>query len=670
MLAASAFVLFAYNRRLLSLIPFALALFCKESAIMIPAGLAVIAILEAIDRHPHATGGKIAALRGVIPHAALAGFFLALQFYLHNGWIYPSDKSAYRFTLGPERLYLKLKYLPWLLNLPADWFRQRWGMLPATALMLPPLIWLAIRVWRCRKREAIPLALCSAWAVAALLPAIPVAQVPMEHNLYIALMAAAVAMARCLSHEHPGHSTWWLAACFVAATAFHVRNDLKTSWVGEGSDITEASLQAVQRAYPVLPYGAQMFILPTTVPGGISWYFDDQALFRRVYNDSSLQVYYADLLRLPPAGFERRAGTLIFLYSRGRLFDVTADYKRAVLSAEPDSPAQDLLPGPAGVPSLAFSRASIEPGLTWLADDLVNGQAASVVPLAMGDSVRESLVELPQTVVRIPVDMPLPPGCELQIGVGSVGKLRNAAQGRMAWESGGQSQELMRVTLDPGPDAETWWDRVYDLSGLAGQHGTLLVENTGGRAAGWIAWNRLRIVPKSAQEPAVAAGGLPLARRAVSLIDLFSSARLEFDRQENYPNYAKFDSPTGKPAFLWRDCPACPSRASLVTMAGASLRYDFTSLPAPSYLSFGLAHGTGIGEGVEAHLYWEDAEGRQQIYYQMVSPKMRDWQDVVIALPRRAVSGGTLIIAASSGPRHNSIGAWLAWSRLRIVSVP
>jgi hypothetical protein len=29
--------------------------------------------------------------------------------------------------------------------------------------------------------------------------------------------------------------------------------------------------------------------------------------------------------------------------------------------------------------------------------------------------------------------------------------------------------------------------------------------------------------------------------------------------------------------------------------------------------------------------------------------------------------GGTLSIAASSGPKGNTIGDWLAWSRLRII---
>jgi hypothetical protein len=83
-----------------------------------------------------------------------------------------------------------------------------------------------------------------------------------------------------------------------------------------------------------------------------------------------------------------------------------------------------------------------------------------------------------------------------------------------------------------------------------------------------------------------------------------------------------------------------------------------------------VAHGTGVGFGVEAHVYWEDAQGREEIYQRMITPQMRDWSDAIIALPRRSVSGGTLSIEASSGPKRKTAGAWLAWSRLRILSVP
>jgi hypothetical protein len=153
------------------------------------------------------------------------------------------------------------------------------------------------------------------------------------------------------------------------------------------------------------------------------------------------------------------------------------------------------------------------------------------------------------------------------------------------------------------------------------------------------------------------------------LLDLLGTARRDFDRGEKYPNYEKFDTPTGQPAFLWRDCPARPARLSVVTVAGARLRYDFAALPEHSYFSLGVAHGTGVGDGVEAHVYWEDAQGREEIYQRLVTPQMRDWEDAIVPLPRRATAGGTLSIEASSGPKHNSVGDWLAWSRLRIVSV-
>jgi hypothetical protein len=864
LLTAAAFVSFAYGRRLLSLIPFVLALFCKESAVMIPVGLAVIAILEATDEHR----SEVGELRGVLPHAVLAAIFIAFQSYLHRGWLYPSHDSAYRFSFGPSSLLLKFKYLLWVLNLPSDWFRQRWGMIPSIVVMAPPLIWFAMRVWRCRNREAVALVCCAAWALAAVLPAIPVAQVPMKHNLYISLMAVAVIIARCASHVHMRRASWWLAACFVAATAFHVRNDLKLSWVGEGSDVTEASLHAVERADPPPAHGSALFILPTNIPGGISWYFDDESLFRRVYKNPSLHVYYADLHRLPPSGFERSPDVLVFAYDRGRLYDVTADYKRAVLSAQSGSAASSLLPGPAGLLSAAFSRASIEPGMVWPADQLIQGQAAGIMPQSSGDSLRQSLVMLPQTVVRIPVDTPLPPDSELLVGVERACKQESAGQGRLIWESKSQSgverHDLLHVMLDPGKSEEGgtaggWWDGARDLSAFAGQSGTLVIENTGGRESDWIAWSRLRIVPKSAHEVAVEAGsqrlpdktlladfsdaqissdvawapadllggraaaglqllsrggesreamvvlpstsvrfpvsimahtlgaekpiglvdsgdrlhfavstgpdhgcgaemsvalesaghsdvlfhlilddeldsntwwhidlnlgralrqsgtlvfrndaprtcqmaawsdlqltsatdstdstnsndmarppeqdagfrGRPLADRPISLMDLLSSARKDFDRREHYPSYEKFDSPTGQPAFLWCARPARPTRLSLVTMAGARLRYDFASLPAHSYLSLGVAHGTGVGDGVEAHVYWEDAQGREEIYQRMVTPQMRDWEDAIIPLPRRAMSGGTLSIAASSGPKGNTIGDWLAWSRLRIIS--
>src|SRR5689334_22932126 len=71
LLSAAAFAAFAYGRRHLSLAFLALALFCKESAVAIPVGLAAIAWLQSRDEGRD----TVSALKQVIPHAVLTGFY-------------------------------------------------------------------------------------------------------------------------------------------------------------------------------------------------------------------------------------------------------------------------------------------------------------------------------------------------------------------------------------------------------------------------------------------------------------------------------------------------------------------------------------------------------------------------------------------------------------------
>ncbi len=946
LLAAGAFLAYASERPWLSLALYILALFCKESAVAIPFGIVTVGYLTGRDKKYR------------LPFLLVTVAYLVFQLYLHNGWLYPSGKSAYRFAVGPDSLWFKLKYLPWWMNLPSDWFRQRWWMLPPILLMIAPLLWTARRKWEAMRAEPLVLAACGVWGLAALAPALPVAQVPMKHNLYVPLMAAAVALSRCITRPVAKSVAWTMAVMFFAATAFQVRNDLGLSWVGEGSDITEASVDAVLRAYPVLPKGARFFILPTKVPGGINWYFDDESLFRRVYHDPSLRVFYADLGRLPPVGFEQQAGFLVFAYDRGRLYDVTASAKRDAL----DHHSYSLLP--------AISPGNIEAGLGWQPDELVSGKAGAVTYLAMGEDCRQTLVTLPQTRVHIPVEK-LPPGALLKvavagagkrheaamgrvlwsgtevgrvflepgsesgqwwdgridlspfagqsgtlqientgdrrsdwlawsrlritpandpfleeetrahpleslglpllalagaaksetsiqwkeseipggrpaamemlerggvertslvvlprttvridvpsvpahstllIGAGAVGKQRDPAEGRLTWESNGQSRELARVMIE---DTGAWWETSSDLSDFAGQSGTLVIENLGGRASDWIAWNRLRVVPLSLPntetggralpnhgnplltgfsqadvqsdvawtelegKPAsiqsfvragerhqgllelpsarvrfpvtipgqarlrfalsVADGSTPASEAAIDfesdgrsmqlfrayldrsyngqrwqqrevdlsafagrsgtlvfrnvadrtragivwaavsleegeakppapidLLDLLETAHMGFDRTENYPNYDDFGTPGGKPAFIWWDNPARPTRLSLVTIAGTRAEFDLPSLPARASLVFAVSHGTGQGDGVRGKIFWNG----ELVYDRFVRPAMRDWQDAVVPLPLSAKDGGKLRIEVSSGPKRNTIGDWLAWSGLRIV---
>jgi hypothetical protein len=361
--------------------------------------------------------------------------------------------------------------------------------------------------------------------------------------------------------------------------------------------------------------------------------------------------------------FAGQRGVLIVENTGGRDSDWIA-WSRLRIVPKGDVPADSaagVRPLPEKMLLADFSEAQISSEVAWSAGDLLNGHAAGLLLQDRGGESREAMLVLPATSVRFPVT--IPNNGHLRFAL-STGQNRGCGgEPSVAFESGGESATLFHLILDDDLDREVWWHGELDLSRFQGKSGVLLFRNDAPRACEVAAWSDLELTSKDLRFTA----GRPLADRGISLLDLLPSMRLDFDRTETYPDYEKFDTPSGKPAFVWRDCPARPARMSLVTVAGARLRYDFPSLPAHSYISFGVAHGTGVGDGVEAHVYWEDVEGREEIYQRLVTPQMRDWEDAIVPLPRRAVAGGTLSIEASSGPKHNSIGDWLAWSRLRII---
>jgi hypothetical protein len=315
-----------------------------------------------------------------------------------------------------------------------------------------------------------------------------------------------------------------------------------------------------------------------------------------------------------------------------------------------------------------FSEARISTDLVWSGADLPGGRAAGLQWLRWGGEAREAMLLLPSMLASLPVT--IPENGRLRFALSTGQNRGSGAETNVLFESDGHVEPVFHLVLDDESDHDIWWDADLDVSRFQGQSGTLVFGNESPRTCQPAAWSALELASQAASPHAGGqTAGRPLDDRAVTLMDLLPSARQGFDRREHYPSYEKFDSPTGKPAFLWCDCPARPARMSLVTMAGERLHYDFASLSEHSYLSFGVAHGTGLGDGVEAHVYWEDAQGREEIYQRMVTPQMRDWEDAIIPLPRRAVSGGTLSIEASSGPKRNTVGGWLAWSRLRIITV-
>ncbi len=649
---------------------FVLALLSKEIAVTLPAGIVVVDLL--LRRRGQDHSGERGRRwwqpgNSVIPFLATAALYLGWLLYVNGGRVYPGGASEpYALTLDPALLKLKLRYLAWLANFPTQFARRGWPAYAAVLAMLGALAWVLARLAPSARRIRRELLLCALWALASLLPVLFIVQVPMKHNLYVPLMAGAVGLALLVEAAHtdlrralPG---WrWAAVAFLAATALQVPGDLKYSWVGEASDIARASLQAVKRAHPTLPGGAMLYVLPTSVKGMASWYFQGGALFNLFYRDATLRTRFADLGHQLPADFVTHPEIFLFHFHDQRLWDVTRTYKRDA----GDSASYRLLE--------TIARARVESKFAWKQDDLPDtGDVTAVRPLGRNGQSRLALIMVAGTRVRLALPA-LPADSVLQVGITLAGPLKSGTRGRIFFEDpqSRESRLLLSATLDAA-DAGRWWDREVDLSALAGRAGTLVLESAPDHEADWVAWSHLRIIART--NPWFTETSLEtdqaLPPRDLRLLDRFEEAQVSFDRREVYPDYSKFDTPNGRPAFLFASRRGDPGHFAMVTIAGASVRFALERVPPAGALEIAAINLGKLGDGVRGRVFVEDRAGREKIFDELFPPRGRQWLSRTLSLEKWAGQAVTLVFEGSSGPNRETIGDWCAWARLRIVSAP
>ncbi len=643
---------------------FLAGLLSKETMATLPATLWT---WDVILRRQHAAGAWrfrdwLKLRPAVIPFFVLDGLYLAWAAHLKRGLLYPG--GVYSFTLRAADLARKRDYLFWLANLPADLARGRELALAAAAVMLPAVLWALWHLAAAWPRRKVELVACALWAAASIAPVLVVTQAPMPHHLYMPVLALSLALGMALETAAArGAATLlrrhgWVAAAVVLAAALQIQWDLRYSWVGEGARITEASLEAVRRAYPTLPHGALLYVLPTQVRGNVAWYFDSGGLFRVFYGDPSLRMAFADGGQSLPADFAARKDVFIFRFTDGRLYDVTADYK----AEHSDSLSYCLLPH--------FSPASVVSRIRWKPSDLPPQGPVYAGAVSRGDVSREALIMLPGSSVRIPVPA-IAPGSVLEIGATPEGPRNSGTRGEIHFESEpeGRGELVASVTLDSFDQKEDWWDSQVDLARWVGHSGTLVLSTIEDRGADWLAWSRLRIGLPGARHIAFRSAGIRehglLQNR---LLDAFDPERVEMDGQKPTPGL-RFETPTGAPVFfhLVRSGDGDNiARLALVTLAGASVSFPVTALLPDSALLLSLAPASHVGDGTDARVYFEQAGRRDLLMVRQVKPQQPGWQDVAVPLGGFAGREGVLILECGPGPARDTAGDWLAWGRLRI----
>jgi hypothetical protein len=158
---------------------------------------------------------------------------------------------------------------------------------------------------------------------------------------------------------------------------------------------------------------------------------------------------------------------------------------------------------------------------------------------------------------------------------------------------------------------------------------------------------------------------------SIKLLPLLRNESISFNRGEPYRRYDVFETPTGKPAFIMPIVRGNAVRESLVTIAGARVRFDIPPIENNSLLSFGISTAFDAGDGAEGKIYFEYEGTRDPLYSHWLDPAQnedeRRWLDWTLDLSKYSGKKGALVFECNSGPNGNPVADWIVWSGMKIL---
>ncbi len=158
--------------------------------------------------------------------------------------------------------------------------------------------------------------------------------------------------------------------------------------------------------------------------------------------------------------------------------------------------------------------------------------------------------------------------------------------------------------------------------------------------------------------------------RSIKLIDQFDPGSVKVNEAEPYPLKGYYGSPGNKPAFLYLLARGGECRQALVTLAGASVRFNVPRIARGSTLMIGTAMVYDLGDGASGNIWLEQNGSRNLIFSQDLNPAQnpdeRRWFDAQVNLDRYAPGPATLCFECSSGKQGDTRADWFAWSTMKI----
>jgi hypothetical protein len=155
-----------------------------------------------------------------------------------------------------------------------------------------------------------------------------------------------------------------------------------------------------------------------------------------------------------------------------------------------------------------------------------------------------------------------------------------------------------------------------------------------------------------------ARGGLRIARS-------LEGAQISVSRDEYYPNYDHFDTPTGAAAFY-----PTPEKEILTQIGGSTVTLPLHDLKGPVRLCFDVAWMYGDGDGGWAEVVVHAGRKSVPVYRQHFNPNpgatSLAWKEVRIDLQNVEDPGAELVLRCYNDRGKNTAADWLNWRDITI----
>jgi hypothetical protein len=155
-------------------------------------------------------------------------------------------------------------------------------------------------------------------------------------------------------------------------------------------------------------------------------------------------------------------------------------------------------------------------------------------------------------------------------------------------------------------------------------------------------------------------------RRIITRIEDFV---VSMNRDEYYPSYSKFATPTGAPVFF-----ATPQKEIVTQVGGSALTLPIGSIPQGASLHFDVSWMFDSGDGAWAEMRLRMKGSETILFQQYMHPNPKGtglkWQEVEVDLGRFQGQQADLVLRCYNDRGKNTVADWLNWRDIEMLEHP